>query len=98
MPRHVRPSCLPLAVALVILSTWHAARAAEPARAAPDPARAVAELAGRVLGARASEFAFETVPADKGRDVFELESAGGKIRLLVSRLGREARSGGGAGP
>jgi alpha-N-acetylglucosaminidase len=36
-------------------------------------------LAVRLLGNRAAEFVFETIPAERGRDVFELESRDGQV-------------------
>ncbi len=46
-----------------------------------DPCRAARELAGRLLPGRSGSFVFETIPADQGRDVFEIESQGKKIIL-----------------
>ncbi len=47
-----------------------------------DPAAASAALIRRVLGGRADGFAVEIIPAaESGRNVFEIESSGGKIVL-----------------
>ena len=48
---------------------------------APAAAKAAGALIGRVLGARATEFAVEIIPADNGKNVFEIESVNGKIVL-----------------
>jgi len=41
--------------------------------------QAAGELAGRILHKRAGEFTFKIIPTDKGRDVFEISSGGGKV-------------------
>ncbi len=52
-----------------------------PTEAASDPARVARELAARLLPGRSGSFAFETIPAEQGRDVFEIESRGKQIIL-----------------
>ena len=52
-----------------------------PAAVQANPQAAAAALVARVLPARAGEFAIEIIPAAAGKDVFEVESAGGKIVL-----------------
>jgi len=47
-------------------------------------AEAAAALAQRVLGERAAEFAFETIPKDDGRDVFEVSCADGRALVRGS--------------
>ena len=48
----------------------------------PDgPSKEAAALAARVLGDRAKAFGFETISPADGQDVFELESADGKIMV-----------------
>jgi len=57
-----------------------AAWAADPATGQPvSPEAAVRGLAERLLPAKADRFAFEAIAADAGRDVFEIESAGGRV-------------------
>ncbi len=46
-----------------------------------DPVRAARGLVARVLPAQAKSFVLETIPADVGRDVFEIESRDGKVVL-----------------
>ena len=46
-----------------------------------ESAQAARALAGRLLPGRSGSFVFETIPADQGRDVFEIESQGKKIIL-----------------
>ena len=48
------------------------------AHAGQSPDQAAGELLKRLLPDRAEEFVLKTIPADGGRDVFEIESAGGK--------------------
>ena len=57
--------------------------AVAPAADAPSasPEKAASALARRVLGDKAALFAFETIPADAGRDVFEFHSAGDKVTI-----------------
>ncbi|HUL54678.1 MAG TPA: alpha-N-acetylglucosaminidase [Opitutaceae bacterium] len=51
-------------------------------RGAPaTPDDAARQLAQRVVPALAGHFSFETIPADGGRDVFEIEGVGGKVVL-----------------
>ncbi|TDW96127.1 alpha-N-acetylglucosaminidase TIM-barrel domain-containing protein [Dinghuibacter silviterrae] len=51
----------------------------------PDPqVRAVYDLVARVLPAHAHDFTVMRIPKENGKDVFELESAGGKIVLKGS--------------
>jgi len=79
---HMKRSHIGVVVtAAVVLAAGSFGTAAEGvAPAAPaDAAVAAANLARRVLKDRADAFAFETIPADAGRDVFEVESAGGKV-------------------
>ena len=48
--------------------------------AGDEPAgKAAGALARRLLGKQADSFAFETIVPDSGRDVFEIESRGGKV-------------------
>lgn len=42
----------------------------------PDAARAARALLGRILPGREAEFAFEAIPREAGRDVFEIETVG----------------------
>ena len=57
------------------------APAAPVAAATQANPQAAAALVARVLPARAGEFAIEIIPAADGKDVFEVESANGKIVL-----------------
>src|SRR5947207_15243019 len=41
-----------------------------------DPAKHVVE---RLLGDRASSFSYEEIPADDGKDVYEIEASNGKV-------------------
>ena len=52
-----------------------------PAAVQANPQAAAAALVARVLPNRAGEFAVEIIPAVDGKDVFEVESANGKIVL-----------------
>ena len=54
---------------------------AVPAAVQTNPQAAAAALVARVLPGRAGEFAVEIIPAADGKDVFEVESAGGTIVL-----------------
>ena len=49
--------------------------------AAADSTEAARELAQRIVPALAGQLSFETIPADSGHDVFEIESLGGRIVL-----------------
>ena len=52
--------------------------------AAPKPhpaAEAARALLARLLPEQVERFAFESIPADKGRDVFEVESRAGKVLI-----------------
>jgi alpha-N-acetylglucosaminidase len=62
------------AVALVCLLPWCAARA-------DDADAAARALIHRLLPAQADRFAVETIPADNGHDVFEIETRGKKVVL-----------------
>jgi alpha-N-acetylglucosaminidase len=58
-------------LAAAILCCWRVTSAAPPG--------AMDSLMQRVLPASASSFSYAIIPADSGRDVFELSSANGKI-------------------
>ncbi len=45
----------------------------------PDAPRAASELARRLLQGKADAFSFEAIAPDSGRDVFEIETVGGKV-------------------
>jgi alpha-N-acetylglucosaminidase len=49
--------------------------------AASTPDDAARQLAQRVVPALAGHLTFATIPSDNGRDVFEIETAGGKVVL-----------------
>jgi alpha-N-acetylglucosaminidase len=49
-----------------------------------SPEKAARDLLQRLLPERISEFILEAIPADSGHDVFELETAGGKIVIRGS--------------
>ena len=67
---------------LFILSAiWLANISLCPAQTASPAAVAGQGLIGRVIPKQAGHFVAETVPADNGHDVFEVESHGGKIIL-----------------
>jgi alpha-N-acetylglucosaminidase len=52
-----------------------------PAAALPEAVAAARALIARVLPAHANDFICEIIPADQGRDAFEISEHGGKIRL-----------------
>ena len=52
--------------------------------ATPDAVSPAAMLAGRVLGDRAKEFRFESIPLDNGQDLFEFESSAGTATVRGS--------------
>lgn len=66
---------------MTVLLLAAGARAGDP----PDPAAAARSLLKRLLPERAGEFAFEPMPADAGRDVFEIESREGKVVIRGNR-------------
>lgn len=68
---------LPLALGL-LLSAFPGLRADGAIR---DPAAAVHGLIQRLLPAESGSFALEVIPADAGRDVFEIETRDGKVIL-----------------
>jgi alpha-N-acetylglucosaminidase len=69
-----------LAPALVVLAlSAGPVDAGQPTGASPEGVAAA--LVARVLPGRSGEFAFESLPPDQGRDVFEVESRGGKVVL-----------------
>ena len=69
-------------LAFLLLSLLSAGLKANPAQAqAPVPIQAARELIERVLPGRSAEFRLELLPADQGRDVFELESRDGTVIL-----------------
>jgi len=45
------------------------------------PEEAARDVIQRLLPQRAAEFVVETIPAELGKDVFEIESRGGKVVL-----------------
>ncbi|MGA2661224.1 MAG: alpha-N-acetylglucosaminidase TIM-barrel domain-containing protein, partial [Verrucomicrobiota bacterium] len=51
------------------------------AQAAPEPTGAARQLLQRILPAQADSFILQTIPADQGRDVFEIQSRNGRIVL-----------------
>jgi len=51
------------------------------AQAAAEPAEAARQLLQRILPAQANSFILERLPADEGRDVFEIQSRNGKVVL-----------------
>ena len=59
---------------------------ASPAPASAATTTTVRELIGRLLPARQSEFAFEMIPPDAGRDVFEI--AAGPSNIIIIRGNR----------
>ena len=50
---------------------------------APNPVEAARGVIQRVIPAAANRFVLLAIAADEGRDVFELETAGGKIASAV---------------
>jgi alpha-N-acetylglucosaminidase len=62
---------------LVLLLAEVSAAFGDPAAAAPE--QAAAGIIRRILPAKADQFILEAIPAEKGRDVFELESRDGRI-------------------
>jgi|GEM_PF-575478 alpha-N-acetylglucosaminidase len=60
------------------------ARATGPVTTAASQAQAVYDLIGRLIPAHAHDFKVEIIPKEGGKDVFELESTGGKIVLRGS--------------
>lgn len=58
-----------------------ASGAAAGAQAAVEPAGAAGQLLRRILPAQADSFILQTIPADQGRDVFEIQSRNGKVVL-----------------
>ncbi len=59
-------------------------------RAPADPAAAATRLIQRVLPNRAAAFRVEIIPPAKGRDVYEIESRGGRIILRGNTAGSAA--------
>jgi alpha-N-acetylglucosaminidase len=51
------------------------------AQAAPEPTQAARQLVQRILPAQAGSFILQTIPADEGRDVFEIQGRNGKVVL-----------------
>jgi alpha-N-acetylglucosaminidase len=51
------------------------------AQEAPEPTGAARQLLQRLLPAQADSFILQTIPADQGRDVFEIQSRNGKVVL-----------------
>ena len=47
----------------------------------PRPLQSAAALVERILPGHGGDFVCETIPADSGRDVFEIESRDGQDRL-----------------
>ena len=81
MHKQLLQSCL---LAVVLAGSFHAGSFAEsPAQGRgktdPDASLAARGLLARLLPTHADSFVFETVAADKGRDVFEIESCRGKV-------------------
>jgi alpha-N-acetylglucosaminidase len=68
-----------LALSLLPMGVLAAPDAPAAAQKAVSPVQSAQALIGRLLPRQASQFACEIIPADKGQDVFELESKGGKI-------------------
>ncbi len=66
---------IPLLVATLVAALWAAAAHGQE----PEPCRAARELAGRLLGPRAEEFVFRSIPAEAGADVFEVSASGGRV-------------------
>jgi alpha-N-acetylglucosaminidase len=71
------------AAALGFLATALLACATPPGNPAPGPAPARA-LLERLLPGRSDQFVLESIPAEDGRDVFEIESSAGRIILRGS--------------
>lgn len=46
---------------------------------AQEPSEAARNLLQRLISQHAPQFVFENIPADQGRDVFEIETRGGKV-------------------
>ena len=63
------------------LAMGAASGAAAGAQAAGEPAGAAGQLLRRILPAQADSFILQTIPADRGRDVFEIQSRNGKVVL-----------------
>ncbi|MGO9201799.1 MAG: alpha-N-acetylglucosaminidase C-terminal domain-containing protein [Limisphaerales bacterium] len=63
------------------LAMGAASGAAAGAQAAGEPAGAAGQLLRRILPAQADSFILQTIPADQGRDVFEIQSRNGKVVL-----------------
>ena len=83
----MRPCCQPLRLwvrfaGLSLLALWIGPSLAQSAQ--PSPAKAVYDLIGRVIPVHAHDFTVALIPKSNGKDVFELESAGGKIILRGS--------------
>jgi len=55
------------------------ARAVERVEGNPDPRKAAGALLRRLMPGQADGFAFETVPSDAGRDVFEIETMDARV-------------------
>ena len=51
------------------------------AETVPPPLQSAAELVERILPGRGVGFVLETIPAEQGQDVFEIESREGKVVL-----------------
>ena len=64
---------------LVICMVLTAAPAMARADGAPDAGQAARALLGRLMPERVDQFLFVSIPADQGRDVFEIESVGPQI-------------------
>lgn len=76
------PGCgwaLTLTIFLAVLLTGGALRAADPS--ASSTIAAAHDLIARIIPRQAGQFVVETIPANNGGDVFEVESRDGKIIL-----------------
>jgi alpha-N-acetylglucosaminidase len=68
-------------VAVLALSLIGGTAAGGAQTQAADPAAAVRDLAARVLPEHADRFEFSAIPADDGRDVFEIATRDGKVHI-----------------
>lgn len=80
--RVIRMTALPLGLMLGTVASSRAA--SEPPSGASTGTQPVRELIERLLPGRSAQFVLERIAPEEGRDVFELETAGGQIVIRGS--------------